>query len=261
VRAPAAVGDLVQGLLDLVFAPVCLGCRSALSTRAADRRVCGACWSRMRAIPPPRCERCWNPHDPTLREHCPLCEQLPPALRAVRSAALMEGPARALVHALKYGGWSGVAPALAARMAALPLPLEVEEEVGLVVAVPLGRARMRERGYNQAAPLAADVARRKGWRDEPGLLVRARSTARQATLHPAERRANVAGAFSVPAALRPSLCGEHVLIVDDVWTTGATALACVEALLAAGARAASAITFARALPELGRSRDALRMLE
>jgi predicted amidophosphoribosyltransferase len=82
------------------------------------------------------------------------------------------------------------------------------------------------------------------------LLLRVRSTGSQTTLHPSERRANVAGAFRAAAGTR--LAGEHVMIVDDVWTTGATALACGEALLLAGARAYSVVTLARALPELDR---------
>jgi ComF family protein len=261
MSAPTAARGLLEGLLDLVFAPVCAACGSAVPTAARDRLVCLTCTARLRPLPLPRCDRCWNPHEPALREDCGVCAELPPALRAVRSAAVMEGPARDLVHALKYRGWSAVAPALAARMAALPFPLEVEEEVRLVVAVPLSRVRLRERGYNQAALLAGAVAARRGWTDEPRLLARARATERQTTLHPAERRANVAGAFSVPEAARASVRGEHVLIVDDVWTTGATALACLDALLVAGARAASVLTFARALPELTRARDAMRLLQ
>ncbi|HYJ79326.1 MAG TPA: phosphoribosyltransferase family protein, partial [Longimicrobiaceae bacterium] len=84
------------------------------------------------------------------------------------------------------------------------------------------------------------------------LLVRTRATATQTALHPSERRANVAGAFAVPAGRAAELRGEHVVLVDDVWTTGATVLACVEALLEAGARVASVATFARVVPELER---------
>ena len=181
--------------------------------------------------------------------HCPL---LPPSVRAVRSALVLHGPARELVHALKYGGWSALAEPMAQRMAAEPLGQEAEEEVRLVVPVPTSPVRIRERGYNQAALLAREVARLRGWECVVDGLVRGRSTGSQTALHPTERRANVAGAFAPTAGRGEMLRREHVLLVDDVWTTGATALACCDALLAGGARAVSVLTFARALPELNR---------
>jgi ComF family protein len=164
----------------------------------------------------------------------------------------MEGAARRLVHALKYRGWHSLAESMGMQMARLPLPIEAEEEVRFVLPVPLGRGRMRERGYNQAEVLAHAVARERRWECRPDTLLRSRATGRQATLHPAERRANVAGAFQVSDAAVQVIRGEHLLLVDDVWTTGATALACADAVLGAGARATSVLTFARALPELRR---------
>lgn len=157
-----------------------------------------------------------------------------------------------MVHALKYSGWEAVADPLAQRMAALPLPPDVQEEATTVLPVPASRVRLRERGYNQAERIAAAFACRTGRLHDPGLLVRSRSGGTQTALHPAERRANVAAAFAVSAASAASLRDRHLLLVDDVWTTGATAAECVSVLLAAGARAVSVVTFARALPELER---------
>lgn len=157
-----------------------------------------------------------------------------------------------MVHALKYGGWRAVAHPVAERMANLTFPLEVEEEVRIVAPVPLSSVRLRQRGYNQAALLAAHVAQMRGLDNLPNLLQRTRSTETQTNLHPAQRRANVAGAFVVPCRHGDRIRGEHLLVVDDVWTTGATTLACAEALFAAGARAVSVLTFARSLPELDR---------
>jgi ComF family protein len=181
---------------------------------------------------------------------CAVCEVLPPYLRALRSPYLLEGPPRELVHALKYGGWRALARPMGARMASVEFPLEVEDEVRLVVPTPVSSVRLRQRGYNQAALLASAVASARGWKCAPGLLIRTRASDTQTNLHPSERRANVAGAFSVRPGEESSVRMEHVLLVDDVWTTGATALACGEALAAAGARAYSVLTFARAIPEL-----------
>ena len=156
-----------------------------------------------------------------------------------------------MVHAVKYSGWYTLAAAMAERMARLDLGPEATEEVRVVAPVPLSPVRLRQRGYNQAAHLAAGVARARGLVLREDLLVRHRSSESQTALHPNERRANVADAFRASSGAA-SACGEHVLLVDDVWTTGATTLACAGALLDAGIRAVSVLTFARALPDLER---------
>jgi ComF family protein len=248
------VNDLLRGLLDLVFAPACVACGGVVGTAATERIVCVACWARARPLPAPRCERCWVPLAPGAerRSPCPACADLRPAIRAVRSAFLLEGPVRSIVHALKYRGWHAVAAAMATRLAAIPWPAEVEAEVELVVPVPLSATRERERGYNQAALLARELSALRGWKAAGSVLERRRSAGTQTTLHPAERRANVAGAFRVRPGASGVVSAAHVLVLDDVWTTGATALACSDALLESGARAVSILTFARALPELER---------
>jgi ComF family protein len=246
--------DVAAGLMDLVFAPVCVSCALPISTGARERLVCGPCWARCRPLPAPRCPRCWGPAaggvepSPT----CRTCGEWPAAVRAVRSAFLMDDVPRALVHGLKYRGWEATAEPMGARMAALPWPDDVREEARLVVPVPAAPVRVRERGYNQAALLAAAMAGRAGRAVDPDLLVRTRATATQTALHPSERRANVAGAFAVRAGGGARVRGQHVIVVDDVWTTGATAIACAEALLEAGARVVSVATFARVVPELER---------
>ncbi|MGI9181825.1 MAG: ComF family protein [Longimicrobiaceae bacterium] len=245
---------LLQGTLDLVYAPVCLGCGGSIATAETERLVCRTCWARARPLPAARCERCWDPIPlgSSADSPCPRCQEIPPAVRVIRSAFLMAEPVRELVHALKYLGWEAVAVPLAARMLSLPLPEDVEEEARLVVPVPISRVRLRERGYNQAELLAAAFADQSGRVCEPALLARTRANERQTALHPSERRANVAGAFTVPQPRRAEIGGEHVLLIDDVWTTGATALSCAEALLEGGARVVSVLTFARALPDLDR---------
>jgi ComF family protein len=133
-------------------------------------------------------------------------------------------------------------------MAGLPFPAEVKREMDLLVPVPLAAVRMRDRGYNQAALLGGTVGAALGLEIASDTLVRSRAAGSQTTLHPGERRANVAGAFRVSPDAASRVAARHILLVDDVWTTGATALACADALLDAGARAISVVTFARALP-------------
>lgn len=134
-------------------------------------------------------------------------------------------------------------------MAAVPLPADVAAEAHLVLPVPTTAVRLRERGYNQAEVLARAFARRTG-RTLVRALLREGASSSQTTLQPAARLANVAGAFRPVAGTQADIDGEHVLLVDDVLTTGATAIACSTSLIAAGARCVSILTFARATGRL-----------
>ena len=159
------------------------------------------------------------------------------------------GAAESIVHALKYGGWRAVAPAMARRMAQLRFPEDVERERAALVPVPLAAARRRERGYNQSAELAHALAARWGVPVREDLLERSRKTKSQTRLTPGERSRNVSGAFRARAD-RASLRGLHLVLVDDVVTTCATLNACASALYDGGARILSYVTFGRA-PALG----------
>ncbi len=153
--------------------------------------------------------------------------------------------AASIVHALKYGGWTTVAVGMADRMARLPWPRDVVEERTALVPVPLAPSRQRERGFNQSALIARALGAR--W-DVPvwdACLTRVRATETQTRLTPDQRRRNVAAAFRVTAA-RGALRGAHLVLVDDVLTTGATLAQCAAVLFAGGARIISYVTFARA---------------
>jgi ComF family protein len=237
---------IADGALDLVFAPACVACRGAIETGDPVRIICSVCWTRSRPVPRPICPRCGDHRPAGSPEACPLCSTLIPGIRCVRSAYVMAPPVSRMVHALKYDGWRVAAPAMARRMVSVGFPRDVQDEAEIVVPVPISASRLRERGYNQAELLARAYAGYSGRRLVTDVVERTRATASQTALHPDERRANVSGAFSVPERHRPGLHRSHLLLVDDVWTTGATATACAEALLAAGARAVSVLTFARA---------------
>lgn len=171
---------------------------------------------------------------------CPECREWPDVLRLARSACLLEPPADRLVHQLKYRGWRGLGDPLGERMAAVLWPPEAHEPA-VITAVPTTTKRQRERGYNQAQLLADSLARVTSRRALP-LLRRVSGSRTQTALQPAARAANVAGAFA-PAA---DAAGLHVILVDDVLTTGATAAECAAVLAAAGACCVRLITFVRA---------------
>jgi ComF family protein len=246
----AAVRRGGAALLELLLPRVCVVCARALRAED-DGLICGLCWLRAQPLPVPQCVRCGHPvHVGRPVTVCAWCSQLPPFVRAARSAfAMPGGSAHSMVHALKYQGWPAVAPAMARRMARLRFPEDVERERAALVPVPLAPTRRRERGYNQSAELARTLG--SLWRVpvHEELLARARSTKSQTRLTPGERHRNVSGAFHARAD-RASLRGLHLVLVDDVVTTSATLNACAAALHAGGARILSYVTFGRA-PALG----------
>jgi len=159
----------------------------------------------------------------------------------MRSWLVFEDPIRHALHKLKYYRNIALGDALAHHFAEFVDTLGWP--VDLVVPVPLGKKRMKERGYNQVGLIAMPLAAVNHWRYAPRALVRCRETRSQVGLTVAERMENVSGAFLGEAAL---VSGEKVLLMDDVTTTGATLLACTTALLDAGARSVFALTLARA---------------
>jgi ComF family protein len=183
---------------------------------------------------------------------CTECVDWLPYLRLARAPYVMAGTAAAMVHALKYGGWARLADEMGGRMAELCFDPVVESEIAAILPVPLSRVRQRQRGFNQAELLARAVARRRGCPLLTDVLVRGRHTRPQARLSPRQRISNVRGAFQVVRSRRRELEDRHLLLVDDVLTTAATAQDCVRALCEAGARAVSVLTFARARRELPR---------
>lgn len=241
-RAVAALRCAGAALLQLCLPRTCLLCDRFVDQTEREL-ACGVCWSLLETLPQPRCARCGHPHTGPYR--CAWCALLPPYVRAVRSVAWVPAPiAGRLVHELKYGGWTTLAAPMARRMAALPWPPDAVAERAALVPVPLSRARLRARGFNQSALLADALATQWGI---PVLaaLARARSGPSQTRLTPGERRLNVAGAFGVTVP-RAQLAGRHLVLVDDVVTTAATLNAAADALFAGGARIISYITFGRA---------------
>ncbi len=214
----------------------CVLCRRGVAAGDGDALVCGICRSRWRSVPDPVCGRCGEPQD--LDESCRMCVGWPDGLTRVRSAVRLEEGARDVVHRLKYEGWWRVTEAMALRMKGLePLTAGVS-----LIPIPLARRRERLRGYNQSERLAVALAGAVGLPVRTELLRRTRETTTQTALTPDERRANVTGAFAAGDAR-----GVRAVLVDDVFTTGATLLAAAEALRAGGAEQVEAVTFARAV--------------
>ncbi|MDR7485268.1 MAG: ComF family protein [Armatimonadota bacterium] len=237
-------------LWDLLFPPRCAACG------ARDGEFCGRCRAGLRRIAPPLCAHCGDPlaagqtrlhvgvavSPATAAPVCAACAVAPPAFAVARSLAVYEGPLREAIHALKYQGARRLGETLGVLLAE-GVPPEVAREVAAVVPVPLHPSRLRDRGYNQAELLARPVARRLRVPWLPAALQRCRQESPQARSSAVARRVNVEGAFAPGVQ---AVWGT-VLLVDDVFSTGATAEACARALRAAGARQVHVMTLARAV--------------
>ena len=202
-------------------------------------RWCVNCQEQTQKIQPPICEICGQPIP--AGDLCPRCRQTRPRITAIRSWAEFGGPIRNALHALKYRKNIGLGIALSQHLESLLL--ELNWQIDLVAPVPLGQARQRERGYNQADLLAKPLAFRLQLPYQPQVLVRARETRSQVDLSLAERRQNVRDAFQAAPRL---INGKTVLVIDDVTTTGSTLDSCADALLKAGAKSVYGLTIARA---------------
>jgi ComF family protein len=231
-----------RALLDLALPPCCVLCGELLPS--AVGLVCRACWGRAVPLPHSQCERCGHPRL-DLSLPCRWCPQLPDFVSGCRSWCWVpEGTGGDLVHALKYEGWSRLGEAMGGRVASIRGARPPHGAV-VVVPVPLSVARRRERGYNQAECLGRVVAAHWQGRLVTDAVVRRRETGTQVRLTPAERSANVQGAFAVGPSVG-TLQGAHVVLVDDVITTAATLTACATVLADCGAATIRFVTFGRA---------------
>jgi ComF family protein len=173
---------------------------------------------------------------------CARCRTTPLRIDSIRSAVQFEGVLRQAIHGLKYRGHSALAGPLGGLMAAYWVQHPMSADI--VVPVPLHATRLRERGYNQAALLAREMAGRVGLAVDEQTLIRQRATAPQIELNARQRRENVRVAFHCSGN---GVAGKQVLLIDDVCTTGATLEACAVALYdEGGAQRVQALTLARA---------------
>lgn len=234
-----------QVALDWVFPPSCPGCD------APHRRgFCAACGRRIPVLSGPICPRCGVPFiSPAAVSHeCGRCLDHPPPFRRARACATYStapedwGPLEHVLHRYKYGRDLGMAAVLA-HVIADRCPLH-PGDYDVVIPVPLHIERLRWRGFNQALLLAGEWARRHVLRVDPFAVERVRATPPQVRLNAAARRRNVAGAFRVTD--RRLVAGRRILVVDDVYTSGATTAECARALRRAGGAVVDVLVLAHA---------------
>jgi len=230
--------------LDLLFPPHCAACQRL------GAWLCTDCLNEIEAIEPPVCPYCGLPWPGDGRaDICGRCQVSPLQLDGFRACAIHDGPLRKAIHQFKYEDLRGLAGLLGQLMAdgwnrLAPNDLELDA----LVPVPLHRNRQRQRGYNQAALLARELGDCLQLPVIEDAVVRSRATAPRVDLNAQARRANVRDAFHCQGN---GLSGKHVLLVDDVCTTGSTLESACLALRGVGVSSVWACTLTRARPDTG----------
>ncbi len=229
----------------VMFPPVCAGCRRIVSQPGV---LCATCWMQLRHIEHPWCAVLGTPFDFDMGRGAVSAGAIadPPPFDRARSAVSYTGTARRLVQSLKYGDRTDLAPWMAQWM--LRAGAELLPDADLILAVPLHRGRFWSRRFNQSAELARALARLARKPFDADAVLRVRSTRQQVGLGLTERQKNVQGAFRVSQSGRARIRGRKVLVIDDVYTTGATVSALARVLRRAGAAQVDVLTFARVLP-------------
>lgn len=225
-----------RALLEIAFPPACVACARVLRI---DGLFCPSCRLEVERLPEGGCAQCAERGDFPGRR-CPRCATRPPPFTRAFAPFTHEGAIARAVHHFKYEDQPELAPALA-RLLADEAARFLDASPGFLCAIPLHRSRLRRRRYDQAELLTRELASLTGRERFEGLS-RTRATERQVGLSEAARVANVRGAFQASQLAR----GREVLVVDDVFTTGATARAASLALLQGGAQSVRVLTLARA---------------
>jgi ComF family protein len=237
VLAPALFQKTGQALLDLLFPPQCVNCKTASSW------LCDDCLKNISFITPPVCDHCGTPKADPASSHCEQCEINPlKYIDGIRSASYFENnPIRPAIHFLKYRNHKAVASILGQMLADTCRRHNLTAEA--IVPVPLHISRLRERGYNQCEILASYVGAILGVPVNADSLQRTRQTKSQMLLSANERRQNVTDAFR---CCNERLSSKSVLLIDDVCTTGSTLDNCANALKQCGVTSVWGLTLAKA---------------
>ena len=245
-RLRAGAAALLRHAADLTLPPQCLACDVPV---AAGGSLCPPCWSKLRLIERPYCACLGIPFTYDIGAGALSAEAIadPPPFDRCRAVATYDDVARQMVHGLKYRDRLDLAAWMGRWMRRAGD--ELLTEAGVIVPVPLHRRRLWWRRYNQSALLAQAIAAAAGKPLAQGALIRVRPTLQQVGLSADQRDRNVRGAFQVPVAEKIAVAGRRVVLVDDVYTTGATVKAATRALLRAGAAAVDVLVFARVVRE------------
>nr|WP_283091773.1 ComF family protein [Gluconobacter sp. Dm-62] len=230
--------------MNTLLPPACAACGTEVMT---DGAFCSTCFQAAHRIVSPFCHRCGVPLENEglggAQSCCAVCEAHPPVWRSARAAFVYDAWSRRLILPLKYSDHTENAAVLARHMTSAAG--DMLKTVTVIVPVPLYRTRLWKRRYNQAGLMAQGISRLAGVPCVVDALQRVRSTKALARLSAGEREREMEHAVRVRKGRENRICGQAVLLVDDVLTTGSTAGACTEALMKAGASSVDILVAAR----------------
>ena len=229
--------------MDFVLPPRCLACGEDVDLQGA---LCPACWAELSFITDPVCRRCGLPFEADLAVEggeCAGCLAHPPPVDQHRAVWRYEGTARRLVLGFKHGDRTHVAQPLAAHLQRVGQ--DMFKDADIIAPVPLHKWRLLHRRYNQAALLALTLAARVKLTCLPDLLQRMKNTPSQGGLNHRQRKRNVSSAFACAPHHLAAIQDRHIILVDDVFTTGATLFECAKVLRRAGVRRVDALSLCR----------------
>jgi ComF family protein len=233
----AVFRNLALSVLEFALPARCPSCGTIVDDLHS---FCGDCWKGMEFLGNGGCSTCGLPLEATEAETCGACLARPPIIERSRAAVAYDDLSRRLAIKLKYGRKVAVARTMARYMGPL---VNGEACEPILVPVPLHRARLWRRGFNQSALVARELSRRLRIPADPFALRRVRATPPLKGMSRSQRHRTVAGAFRVPD--EEAVAGKTVILVDDVLTTGSTAEACARTLKRAGAARVELISWAR----------------
>lgn len=235
---------ICDAALNLIFPPVCQICGEERAG-PADGYVGGKCWSGVKFLAGPVCERCGLPYDGSIHQSfvCSNCADVKLHFRFARSAVVANPLLLQIIHRYKYNRALCFEPFLADLLIRQACPRLKEGQWDFITPVPLHPAKQREREFNQAERLARHLGRAAQIPVRTDLLRRVKPTETQTKLSRAGRAENVQNAFAPRS--RVKLAGLRIILVDDVMTTGATTSACAKILRGIGAEDVGVWTVAR----------------
>lgn len=237
-----SAASVARSALNALLPARCMLCPAAVADEGA---LCASCWDELRFLGPPACACCGYPFEFEVPQEtlCAACSLRPPVYDRARAVFAYDDASRALILSFKHADQIHRAPAFGRWLARSGA--ELLDDAEMLVPVPLHRWRLFARRYNQAALLAHALGRETGIPVVPDLLRRRRRTPSQGRLSRSARIRNVRGAIALWEGQGNRVRGAHVLLLDDVQTTGATVEECARVLKRAGAAAVDVLTLAR----------------
>ena len=236
----------IETVLTFLYPTQCRACETPLGLETVPY-LCNACWAQMQFVEPPWCEMCGTPFlsaaSSCESEVCDECAKAPPRYGKLRTIAFYEASLRQAIHLFKFEKRTGLAkPLIQLMLEHLPDDCQIED-YDFILPIPIHKKRLRERGFNQSILLAQGIAKAKGVPIATDIFVRHKNTKAQSSLAGRERQENITGAFEVRKP--DAISGKRLLLIDDVFTTGATIREAVKELWNADPGEIDVLTLAR----------------